>query len=179
MKHVRMFFLVTLIALPLPLLAGGDSSDGHSHAAPAPVLATAMAPRATATTEEFELVAALEGRKLVLYVDRFASNEPVAKAQVEVEGAGLKGLASEAAPGTYVMDVATAIPPGRHPLTISIEAGDTVDLLSATLDISPPTAGVEHVDWWRQQIIWIVVGLLLLAAGALFAARRHRRAKGI
>jgi hypothetical protein len=46
--------------------------------------------RAVAATEEFEVVAVLEGKNLVVYVDRFASNEPVAKARVEVEGGGLK-----------------------------------------------------------------------------------------
>ncbi|MDP1606613.1 MAG: hypothetical protein Q8L93_08250 [Rhodocyclaceae bacterium] len=177
MMQARALFLAAVIAFPA--WAGGDASDGHSHGAPAPVPVTASAPRAVAATEDFEVVAILEGKQLVVYVDRFASNEPVANAKVEVEGAGLKGLASEVAPGTYVMDVTAAIPPGRHPLTIAIEAGDSVDLLSATLDISPPSAGVEHVDWWQQRIVWIVAGLLLLASAALFAARRHGRSKGI
>ncbi len=173
MKRTTTLFLAALFAVPV--WAGGDSSDGHSHAAPAPLLITAMAPRAIAATEEFEIVAVLEGKKLVVYVDRFATNEPVAKAKVWVEGAGLKGLAAETAPGIYVLDVATAIPPARHPLTISIEAGDTTDLLTATLDISPLAAGVETLDWWRQWIVWIVAGLLLLAGGTLFVVRRHRK----
>ena len=59
MKHVRMIFLVTLVALPLPIWAGGDSSDGHSHAAPEPVpVSQSVTPRAVAATEEFEVVAA-------------------------------------------------------------------------------------------------------------------------
>jgi len=173
-----MFFLTTLIALPV--WAGGDSSDGHSHAAPAPVPVTVNAPRATAATEEFEVVAALEGKQLVLYVDRFASNEPVAKAKVEIEGAGLKGLAAEAAPGTYVMDIASPMPPGKHALTISIEAGDAADLLSATLDTSLPVIADEHVHDWSKRIVWSLAALLLLVSGALFAARRSRqKAKGL
>ena len=107
------------------------------------------------------------------------TNEPVGNAKVEVEGAGLKGLASEIAPGTYVMDVAAAISPARHPLTIAIEAGDITDLLTATLDISP-AAGVIPIDGWRQWIAWIALivgGVLLLVGGALFVAWRKRKTK--
>ena len=162
-------------ALAFPAWAGGDASDGHTHAGqtPAPVPVTASAPRAVAATEDFEVVALLEGKHLVVYVDRFASNEPVTKAKVEVEGAGLKGLASEAAPGTYVMDLATALPPAKHALTISIEAGDSADLLSATLDTSQPVpAHVDTFDWSRR-IVWIIAALLL-AAGALLVYRRRK-----
>ena len=177
MKQVRALLLATVIALPA--WAGGDSSDGHTHAAPEPLPVVTLTPRAAAATEEFEVVAAIEGKKLVVYLDRFASNEPVTKAVVEVEGGGLKGVAGEIAPGTYALDVATAMSPGKHPLTIAIEAGDTTDLLTATLDISPAAAGEEHVHGWSERIVWIVAGLLLLAAGALLAMRRRNKSKGI
>lgn len=163
--------------IAFPAWAGGDSSDGHTHAAPEPVLAVAAAPRAIATTEEFEIVAILQGKQLVIYIDRFASNEPIVNAKVEVEGVGMQSLASETADGTYVINVAAEIPPGKHPLTISIEAGDTADLLIATLDISPVTAGTEHAGGWRQQIIWIVAGLLLAAGGWLAVRRNNKERK--
>lgn len=177
MKQVRALLLATVIALPA--WAGGDSSDGHTHAAPEPIPVVTLSPRAAAATEDFEVVAAIEGKKLVVYLDRFASNEPVTKAVVEVEGGGLKGVAGEIAPGTYALDVATAMSPGKHPLTIAIEAGDTTDLLTTTLDISPAAAGEEHVHGWSERIVWIVAGLLLLAAGALLAMRRRNKSKGI
>lgn len=177
MKHLTALFLGAVIAGAA--WAGGDGSDGHTHAAPVPVPVTVNAPRAVAATEEFEVVAVLEGKQLVVYVDRFDSNEPVAKAKVEVEGAGLKGLAREAAPGAYLMDVAAAIAPGKHPLTISIEAGDSADLLSATLDTSRQAESAVHVHDWREWIVWSVAALLL-AAGVLLIVRRNRRkAKGI
>lgn len=176
MKRSIALFLAAVFTLPA--WAGGDSSDGHSHAAAAPVVTTATAPRAVTATEAFEIVVVLEGKKLVVYVDRFATNEPVAKAKVEIEGAGLKGLASETSPGTYVMDVVAAIPPANYPLTISIEAGDSADLLTATLDIPAPagaTEGVERVYARKQWIAGTVAGLLLLAGGALFVARRRKK----
>lgn len=181
MMQARALFLAAVIAFPA--WAGGDGSDGHTHAAapvPTTVAVPMVTPRAVAATEDFEVVAILEGKQLVVYVDRFASNEPVTKAKVEVEGAGLKGLASEAAPGTYVMAVAAPLPPARHALTISIEAGDSADLLAATLDTTLPVASDEHVHGWNERVVWGVAALLLLAAGALLVVRRNRRrAKGI
>lgn len=168
------------IIVAIALCAASFAAFGHggeNHGAPPPPLVgQSIAPRAIAATEEFELVAVLEGRKLVLYLDRYASNEPVAKARVEVEGAGLKGVAGEAAPGTYVLDVAAEIPAGKHPLTIAVEIGEYTDLLSATLDTSHPAAAV-HVHGWREQIVWIVAGLLLLAGAALLALRRRANGK--
>jgi hypothetical protein len=176
--HVRVFLLVTLVALPLPILAGGDSSDGHSHAEPAPILVSqSVPPRAVTATEEFEVVAALEGKKLWVYVDRFDSNEPVVNAKVEIEGAGLKGVASETTPGTYLLDVATPLQSAKHPLTISVEAGDSVDLLTATLDTSSSVTNEVHAHGRSEWIVWWISGALLLVTGILFAVRRHKRAK--
>ena len=67
-----------------PQCAVAFSAFGHGgedHGAPPPPVSPGVAPRALAATEEFEVVAALEGKQLVVYVDRFASNEPVVKAK--------------------------------------------------------------------------------------------------
>ena len=178
MKHVKKIFLVTLVALSLPVWAGGDSSDGHSHGAPVPLpVSQGVTPRATAATEEFEIVISLEGKKMVVHVDRFASNEPVIQAKVEIEGARLKSVASETTPGTYVLDVATPLPPAKHPLTISVEAGDSVDLLTATLDTSVSATNEVHAHGWSEWVVLGISGALLLVTGILFAARCHKRAK--
>jgi len=184
-KHVKKLFLLTLVALSLPLWAGGDSSDGHTHGAPVGLPESqSIAPRAATATEEFEVVASLEGKKLVVYVDRFGSNEPVAQAKVEIEGAGLKGVASETAPGTYVLDLAAPLLPAKHPLTLSIEAGESVDLLSATLDTSASEVSVVHAHGWSEWVVWGVSGALLVLTGILFVVRRRsglpgRAKKGI
>ena len=172
MKQIITLFLVAIVALSV--WAGGDSSDGHSHAAPTTLLTTPIAPRASGASEEFEIVAVLEGKRLVMYLDRFGTNAPVEGAKVEIEGAGLKGVAREIAPGTYVIDVANAMPAAKHPLTFAIEAADTTDLLTATLDISAPMASIEHADGWKRWIAGIVAGLLLLAAGWFLLVRRNR-----
>ena len=111
----------------------------------------------------------------MLYVDRFASNAPVTQARIEVEGTGVNGLASEVAPGTYVVSSANPLPAAKHALTISIEAGDTADLLLATLDTSPAAAAEAQVHSWNEWAVWIVAALLALASVGLWLARRKRR----
>ena len=167
-------------AVAVALFSAAFSAFGHGgedHGAPPPAVTHAVEPRAAAATEEFEVVTSLAGKKLVVYVDRFASNEPVAQAKVEIEGAGIKGVAGETTPGTYVLDVALNLPPARHPLTISVEAGDTVDLLTATLDTSAAAADVAHTHALSERLVWALAGSALLLAGAGFAAWRHKRAK--
>ncbi|MDP1611166.1 MAG: hypothetical protein Q8M11_08905 [Sulfuritalea sp.] len=178
MMQAKALFLAAVIAFPA--WAGGDASDGHTHAgpAPAPVPVTASAPRAVTATEDFEVVAVLEGKHLVVYVDRYASNEPVAGAKVEVEGAGLQGVAAEAAPGVYLMNLAAALPPAKHGLTISIEAGDSADLLTATLDTSLAAPVAAHAHYWSEWVVWGLAALLLIASGILLAVRR-RKQKGL
>lgn len=174
MRHV---VAVTLFTMAFSASFSAFGHGGEDHGALPPAVTQAVDPRAAAATDEFEVVTVLEDKQLVVYVDRFASNEPVTQAKVEIEGAGIKGLASETAPGTYVLNVAVTIPQAKHPLTISIEAGDTADLLSATLDVSSPKADVPHTHGWSEWAVWILSGSLLLITGVLFAARRHKRAK--
>ncbi len=176
MKQISLFVLLAVVALTAR--AGGDSSDGHTHGEVEPV-ATAIsgAPRALASSEAFELVAVLEGKKLLLYLDRFASNEPVAGARVEADGGGLNGVAAETVPGIYVMDAAS-MPKAKIPLTISIEAGEDADLLSATLDISSAEASAESEPRWRDWLLRLLVAAFLLA-GIGWAIVRRKQSGGM
>ncbi|WIM04817.1 MAG: HlyD family efflux transporter periplasmic adaptor subunit [Candidatus Nitricoxidivorans perseverans] len=176
--------IVLLFASPAAFGHGGED-----HGAPPPAVSQDVAPRAAAATEDFEVVAALEGKHLVVYVDRFASNEPIAKAKVEVEGAGLNGLAAEAAPGAYVMNLAAPMPPAKHALTIGIEAADSADLLSATLGVAPPRRSAAPLPWWKRwlarekpassSIAPLATGPQRLADGSLFVPKPVQRQLGL
>lgn len=162
------------LSAPLVVLAHGD----EDHGAPAPAVSRSVAPRAVASSEEFEAVVVHDGKTLVLYLDRFASNAPVAGAKVEIEGAGLKGAAAETSPGVYAMGAAS-VPAARHPLTISIETSDSADLLSATLEVVPPPAGVVRVPGRREWLVWTGAGVLGLLAGALWVIRRRKQSREV
>lgn len=167
--------LVLAAALALPVWAH-EGEDHGGEAAPAPTAETG--PRAAAATEEVELVAVLEGKRLVLYLDRFATNEPMVDAQVEVEGSGLKAVAAQIAPGVYAVPaeaLAGSATPARHALAVSVQAGDIADLLTVTLDLSKPVAGVEHAHFWGEWAVWGASGALLLAGAGLVALRRRKK----
>ena len=165
---------LAIAALLLQVAANVHAHGGEDHSAPPPPPTQAVAPRAAAATEEFEAVVVLDAGKLLLYLDRFASNAPVAGAKVEIEGGPFKGVANETSPGIYALD-AKSVPAGKHPLTITIEAGDSADLLSASLDIGPPAPAAPEAPGWRNALAWTVAGLLVLAAGLKLMRRRTRK----
>lgn len=154
---------------------------GEDHGAPPPTAGAPLLPRAASATDEFELVAVLEPQRLVVWLDRQATNEPVAGATVAIEGA-FAGMAAETAPGVYALALAAAPAPGHHALTLTIEAGATADLLTATLDVPAPPADAVAVDGVGAAPVVTLAATLagLAAAGAAvwagLARRRSRRA---
>lgn len=132
-------------------LAGGDASDGHSHAddaPPAPVQSNAL--RAEAATENFELVAVNENGTLTLYLNDFASNAPLVKAEVEVELNGNSVAAKQTAAGVYTLSLPALNAAGQHALTVSVTAGEVADLLLLTLDNTAAAApATQHAQWLR------------------------------
>jgi hypothetical protein len=178
-RTLSVLFLAITLILALPARAGGDASDGHTHGPSEPVLAQDIAPRATAQTEDFELVAVPAGGKLTLYLDRYVDNAPVSGAVVEVESGAFKTVAKEVAPGVYALPGEAFAKPGKYPLTLSIQAGETADLLTATLDLAAlPSAGVEHVHTWGEWAVWGAASALLLAGAGLVAVRRRQKKRG-
>ena len=177
MRRTERYMLLAGVSLTLGL-AGTSATFAHGgedHGAPPPPINTSVAPRATASSEEFEVVTVLADNKLLVYLDRFSSNEPVAGAKLEVEGTGLKGLAEETAPGIYTL-AAESVPAAHHPLTISIETTDSADLLTTTLDTTAGTGAVVHVHTWGERAVWLGAAVLALAAGALLLVRRRKQA---
>lgn len=162
------------VAAPAALAHGGEVHD-HAPAAPATAaFAADSGPRTAAASPDFELVATLEGGRLALYLDRYATGEPVADARVEVESGAFRGIATPAGPGVYVLDGKPFAVPGRHALAVTVEAGDLADLLSATLETLPP-APPAHVHGPAEWVVWGAAAGLLLAGVGLLLVRRRRQ----
>lgn len=143
--------------------------EGHDHGAPVPVDAS-WAPRATARSNDFDLVAVLAGKQLVVWLDRAADNAPVNKAQIEVEGGAWKGVATAAADGSYHVDAAGLAEAGSHELVFTVQAGDAVDLLPATLVV--PAAAPVTTDG-KGRIVGGALGLLALLAALGWGFKRR------
>lgn len=170
--------LVALCLAGLTLAPPARAHEGEDHqAARAPAgLTTPLAPRASAGSEEFELVAALAGGKLTLYLDHHGSNAPVADARVELESGAFKAVATRTGPGEYSIPAEGFARPGRYPLVFSIQTPDSADLLTTTLDV--PGAPAPHAHGEDRGLVWGAAGALLLAGVGAAVIRRRGMKRG-
>lgn len=114
--------------------------EGHDHGAPPPPVSQSIAPRADASSVDFELVAIARGEVLRIYVDTFRGNEPVLGAEIEIDGPGGTLKATPTPDGAYTVNAPWAARPGSHDLAFTVQAGGLVDILTATLTIPEPQA---------------------------------------
>lgn len=165
--------------------AAAHGPDGAHDHPPAPSRATASLPRFETASEAFELVAELRSAELVIMIDRYASNEPVLGASLELESGALKAMAVfRPADGDYVVTDAAMLAalrvPGEHPLVITLIAGSDSDLLEGKLVTSadhPPIHDHDHDH--AREALHRKLGLgggaaLTLMAGWLFWRSRRR-----
>lgn len=140
------------------------------------------AARLEAKSELFELVARLEGGQLSILIDRYASNEPLLKAAVEVEAGALKAKASfHAEQGDYVVEDPALLKllgtPGEHPLLITVVAGDEADLLEGVLRSVAATPAHAATDGQRGLPTWLLGLAAALLAILAWAWRRKLKVK--
>jgi hypothetical protein len=183
MRHSPAVVLTTALALPLTLALPAWAHEGEDHGAPAaPAPSGGAGDRAVAATADFELVAVLAEGGLALYLDRFATNEPVTDAQVEVESGAFSAVAAQAAPGLYRVPAGPFGHPGKYPLVISVQAGDIADLLTATIEVAQPAAVSGQAQpwdaWGDARALGAVAGALLLAGAGIVAVRHKRGTRG-
>ena len=191
-RELSPVWLALPLALPLALLltllltllqtspAWSHGGEEHSHADEAPPAAAASMPspqpRASAQSEEFELVAVLAEQTLTLYLDQYASNAPVVDARIELESGAFKAVAKQIEPGVYRLPGKAFAKPGKYPLLFSLQTADSADLLSATLEVAQPAAETAKPDTkvLDQRIVWGATSLMILA-GIGFVLMRRRK----
>jgi hypothetical protein len=174
-----------------------QAHEGHDHGAPPPPVTRTIAPRAEASSPDLELVAVARGAELILHLDTFRENEPVAGAAIEIDvPAGILS-ATEREAGVYAVAAPFVTRPGKYDLAFTITAGDTVDVLTASLEVPAPSAdgaaGTQAGGWAlvggavaselkRRVTGWDAAVLAAAGAGFLaglavaFAFRRRRTA---
>lgn len=147
-----------------------QAHEGHDHGtdAPSPPIPVALLPRTSAASDQLEGVVVLSGAQLLVYLDDYASNAPVADAAIDVIVGNREARAMQRAPGEYVVDAAALgiapAEPSRHALSLVVTTADGADLLAATLDITaPPPAKTEArvagtAAWWAVPILLLLGG---------------------
>lgn len=174
-----------LALMPLPAWAGPGAHGPNGEHLDAPTTGKANAMQASlqveANSDLFELVATLTSGELSIFIDRFASNEPVLQAQVEVESGGLKAQAKfHADRGDYAIDdpamLKKLLTPGEHPLVITVLAGKDSDLLDAVLRVPAALAVDDHHFHWEWWVLGALATLVLLGMSvARLRKQRQRR----
>lgn len=159
--------LAAVVVALTPHAAWSHDGVDHDKATPAVAApATPQAPRATAQTDSFELVAVLQAGDtptLTLYLDRVDTNAPVAGASIEVESGAFKGTAKAMEPGVYTLPAPALAQPGHYPLAITVQSGDTADLLDATLNVEAPSDHApNHTPSTTSRWPWLAAAAALL-----------------
>jgi cobalt-zinc-cadmium efflux system membrane fusion protein len=143
--------------------------EGHDHEEQPPVSAGAL-PRGEADSSAFEIVAIVRGENLEIYLDRFATNEPVTGATIEVESPGGPVRAAEGADGTYRVAAPWLAKSGRTDLIFTVTAGDATNILPLTIQTAPAAVqGGAKSDVAPGGHI-SMVSVLLVLGGALMGA---------
>lgn len=177
MKYLYIFLIAALAAATVHASPGAHGPNGEHLDGPAAASGGAV-PRVEAFSEAFELVGQLSGGELSVLVDRYETNEPVLKGQLEVEYKDLKARATfHADQGDYAIDdpklLKALSAPGKHALLFTLVAGDDSDLLEGTLEVAAADA---HAPRARPAWQWLA-GAALLAAAMAAAAVVGRRMK--
>lgn len=158
-------------AMPL-----AQAHEGHDEA---PAASTgASAPRFVASSELFELVGIVEGRKLTLYLDHASDNRPVQDAQLGLEWAGKPLPVKAVAPGQYEAELPAPLAEGETAVNASIVAGGESDLLAADLDWHAPEAAPAAStkgEGARTRLFAGAAGLLGVGFGLWSWWRERRR----
>lgn len=168
---MKWLFGLLLVLLPVTVFA----DEGHGdHGAPPAALSATLAPRIEAQSEDFELVAVLDRARLIIFLDRFASNEPVPDARIEIEGGAYKALAQPGADSVYTAPGEAFAKPGQYPLVFTVRTANASDLLNGTLVVPQPAGQSAHGRDWTQWLAWPAGGVAVVFGASWLLLRRRR-----
>ncbi|MEH2628226.1 cobalt-zinc-cadmium efflux system membrane fusion protein [Bradyrhizobium sp. AZCC 1719] len=165
-------------------IAPASAHEGHDHGEQPAVSAGAL-PRGEADSNAFEIVAVARGDHLEIHLDRFATNDPVTGAVLEVETPGGPARATENADGTYRLAAPWLAKNGRTELIFTVTVGDATDILPMTIQTARETAqsalpgAATHGERIGQTSILLALGGLVAGALLTAVALRGRRAAAI
>ena len=175
-------FLIVFFLAVTALISPARAGEGHDHGDAQVTSASESSPRFTAHSNLFEAVGLLLGDELSITLDRYATNEPVLKAKVEVASGSYKAVAVfHADHGDYSLPSTAFKKPGTYAIVLTITAGEQTDLLTGELVVPSPDAQAAHGNHARPWLSWAAYasGALLLAVIALATLRRRKRRSGL
>jgi hypothetical protein len=163
-------FLILIYSLILSTAAWAHGDEDHS-AAPQSTPTQPAVSSSESASADFEVLTQMDGEILAIYLNRYADNQPVSNAALEVESGTFKVKLKAVASGVYQAPAAPLAKVGEHALTITLMAGEQSDLLGATLKVAAPAianAPQTHIQ------SWLLIGGGGLALLLLLVALRRR-----
>lgn len=167
-------FLVTSLSLLLLASAAfAHGGDDHAHE-DAPPVAAQHQPQVELSGDGLELVGTVSDRKLTIYLDRQATNEPVAGAAIELKADGIAaGTAGAIGNGIYSLPAPWAHEPGHKPLRFVITLDGQKTVLEGEMDVAAEQAQTAdgHVSvaaLVASPLVWLVAAFAA-AAGFVMA----------
>lgn len=177
----RRFARVCLAALSFAL-GSALAHEGHDEAPAALLAPQALAPRVAAASPDLELLGAWQDGALLIYLDRYATNEPVNGAAIELEAGANVAKAAPAGEGLYRAEAPWLAKPGKHPLVFTVRAADVEDLLQGTLEVPDRHSSHEPAaptGWSARSLAYAgAAAVAALLLGALMAWGRRKRRQG-
>jgi cobalt-zinc-cadmium efflux system membrane fusion protein len=191
--NIRSIVAIALFIGGFVAFTGGQVWAHAGHGDEPEQVVTNVAPRTQAESDDLELVAVLAAKgTLLIYLDRFQTNEPVTGAIIEVSANNGPGLiAKPQSDGIYLVAAPWVDQAGSYALSFTVTAGDLTDLLASSLTIAAPEAvpvAVAGVGSWRlpealtrqkgliTPVLGFVLGVLVMLA--IRATGRARAAVG-
>ncbi len=143
---LRMAFLALGLWAGAPTISAAHEGHDHGNEAQAPT--TATAPRGTSSTDALELVAVARNGRLMVFLDRVGTNEPVTDAAVKAETPEGAATATPMPDGSYAFDAHWSLHPGEHEVLFTVTASGATDMFPVTLTVpeappAPPAAGAS------------------------------------
>ena len=144
--NASLFMAPFALAFALWAKPAAQAHEGHDHGAPPPPVSKTIAPRAEASSADFEVVVIARETLLALHLDQFRTNQPIDGAEIEIDTpAGvLKPLPIAKEPGSYSVQASFLAKPGNYDLAITVTAQGIVDIFATTLTIPDAASAVER-----------------------------------
>ena len=183
--------ITTMLRAAILLLTLGTASaiahEGHDHGDEPPPSTGQALPRGEAHSEAFRIIAILRHDKLAIYLDRFASNEPVTDATIEVETPKGPAKANPQPNGSYLLEAPWLSAPSHLDLIFTVTAGDEIDILPIAIDVpaeegsAADAAGGSWLDQIKALLHPATLGIFGagLLAGLIFGGVFRKRRSGI
>ena len=158
------------------------AGPGHDHGDALPAATGSASPRISSHSDLFELVGVVQAGEMKIFLDRYATNEPVTDARIEVEAGTAKGTATPAADGSYSFKNALFDKPGTVPVSFTVVAGQDSDLLAGDLVMADRDAGHSDEAAKRPWLRWAAYAagvLLVMVVAVAFVRARKRRSNPV